>query len=149
LSSLPGGTYEAESQKLKAENGTGFPLSAVRFSKTDAMKLIAYPLAALLGLLGIVFVVGAQGQWLRIVVGVVLLAAAGALVWLALQRPKQTTTTVVQKIDLSGDVNLQELTCRSCGGSLGKDSVTVKAGAVFVNCPYCGAAYQLEEEPQW
>ena len=44
------------------------------------LKLIAYPLAVLLGLLGIVFVVGAQGQWLRVVIGVVLLAAGGAMV---------------------------------------------------------------------
>ena len=113
------------------------------------MKLVAYPLAALLGTLGIVFVVGSQGMVMRVIVGIVLLAAAGALVWLALQRPKQMTTTVVQKIDLSGDVNLQDMTCRACGGSLGKESVTVKAGAVFVHCQYCNAAYQLEEEPKW
>ena len=112
------------------------------------MKIIAYPLAVLLGLLGIVFIVGAQGSMMRVLVGAVLMAAGGALVWLARQQPEKTTT-VVQKIDLSGDVNLQEMTCRGCGGSLGKESVTVKAGAVFVNCQYCGAAYQLEEEPKW
>lgn len=113
------------------------------------MKLIAYPLAALLGLLGIMFVVGAQGQVVRVIVGVVLLAAGGALIWLARQQTKHVTTTVVQKIDLSGDVNVQELTCRACGGSLSKKSVTVEAGAVLVNCEYCGSAYQLEEEPKW
>jgi len=47
------------------------------------MTFVAYPLAVLLGLLGIVFVAGAQGQPMRVVVGVVLMAAAGALVWLA------------------------------------------------------------------
>ena len=113
------------------------------------MRVVAYLLAALLGMLGIMFVIGAQGQWIRVVVGVVLIAAAVALVWLARQQPKRTTTTIVQKIDLSGDVSLQDMTCRSCGGSLSKQSVTVKAGAVFVNCEYCGAAYQLEEEPKW
>ncbi len=113
------------------------------------MKLVAYPLAVLLGLLGVVFVAGAQGQAMRVVVGVVLMAAAGALVWLARQQVKQSITTVVQKIDLSGDVNLQDLKCRACGGTLSKESVTVKAGAVFVNCPYCETAYQLEEEPKW
>lgn len=113
------------------------------------MKLIAYPLAALLGLLGLIFTVGSQGEVLRIVVGVVLWAAAGAMVWLALQRPAESKTTLVQKIDLSGQVNLQELTCRGCGGTLGSDAVSVQAGAVFVQCPFCGAAYQLEEEPRW
>jgi len=113
------------------------------------MKLIAYPLAAVLGLLGLMFVVGAQGQPLRIVVGVILMIAAGAFLWLALRTPAEVKHTVVQKIDLSGDVRLQDLTCRACGGSLSEKSISVKAGAVFVNCEYCGAAYQLEEEAQW
>jgi hypothetical protein len=113
------------------------------------MKLISYILAVVIGFFGIMFVVGSQGQLLRVVVGVVLLAAAGALVYLTRVRPEPQQTTLVQKIDLSGDVNLQELKCRSCGGLLSEKSIEVKAGAVFVNCEYCGAAYQLEEEPKW
>ena len=46
-------------------------------------------------------------------------------------------------------MKLENLTCRACGGTLGKESVAVKAGAVFVNCQYCGAAYQIEEAPKW
>ncbi len=111
------------------------------------MKFVVYLLAVLLGLLGLVFVVGAQGQAMRIVVGLVLLIGAGTLVWMARMQPSRTT--VVQKIDLSGDVNLQDLTCRSCGASLSERSVHVQAGAVFVHCEYCGAGYQLEEEPKW
>ena len=113
------------------------------------MKLVAYPLAALLTFFGLMFVVGSQGMILRIVVGVILLIAAGALVVLALLKPKPSVTTVIQKIDLSGDVSLEDLKCRSCGGTLGKESVTVKAGAVFINCQYCGATYQIEEAPKW
>jgi len=113
------------------------------------MKLVAYPLAALLGFFGLMFVVGSHGKVMSIIVGVILFAAAGFLLWLALQKPKQSTTTVVQKIDLSGDVSLQDLTCRACGGTLGKESVAVRAGAVFVNCQYCGATYQIEEAPKW
>ena len=113
------------------------------------MKLVAYPLAVLLALLGLVFIVGAQGQIVRVVVGAVLLAAAGALIWLAHQQTQHVTTTTIQKIDLSGDVSVQEITCRSCGGTLSEKSLEVKAGAVFVHCEYCDAAYQLEEEPKW
>ena len=113
------------------------------------MKLIAYPLAAVLGLLGLMFVVGAQGQPMRIVVGLILIAAAGLLVWMSYLRPRPTSTTVVQKIDMSGDVKLQDLTCRACGATLSQKSLKVEAGAVFVHCEYCGAAYQLEEQPKW
>ena len=119
------------------------------FEKLSRMKLVAYPLAAVLGFLGVMYVAGALGQPMQIVVGVVLLIAAGALVWLALYKPRPAKTEIVQKIDLSGDVALETLTCQACGGSLGKESVAVKAGAVFVHCPYCGTAYQIEEEPKW
>lgn len=128
------------------------------------MKRLLYSLALFLGLLltpavgllGLMFVVGAQGVAMRMVVGVILVGVAAgllvtaiALVWLGAKGPKQPTTTIVQKIDLSGDVSLQEMTCQSCGGTLGKQSVAVAAGAVFINCEFCGAAYQLEEEPKW
>jgi Zn finger protein HypA/HybF involved in hydrogenase expression len=95
------------------------------------------------------FVVGAQGQSMRIVVGVVLMVAAGALILLALLKPKPIETTLIQKIDLSGDVNIEQMKCRSCGGILNKDSISVRAGGIFINCPYCGSAYQLEEAPKW
>jgi hypothetical protein len=110
-------------------------------------RMIAYVLAAALGALGLVFIAGAQGQVLRVVVGAVLLLGAGALVALSRLAPVHTTTT--QKIDLSGDVNVQDLVCRRCGGHLSQKSVSVQAGAVFVNCEYCGAAYQFEEQPKW
>jgi Zn finger protein HypA/HybF involved in hydrogenase expression len=116
------------------------------------MKLIAYPLAAFLTFFGIMFVVaGASGSGniLTIVVGVILLVSAIAFLWLAMMKPKPIETTLVQKIDLSGDVNIEQMKCRSCGGILNKDSISVRAGGIFINCPYCGSAYQLEEAPKW
>ena len=113
------------------------------------MKPVAYLLAAALGFLALMFVAGSRGDPTRIIVGVVLFVAAGALVWLAMHRVPHSTTTVVQKIDLSGDVHLEDMTCRSCGGSLSEKSVAVRAGAVFINCEFCGVAYQIEEEPKW
>ena len=111
------------------------------------LKTIAYLFAAFLGVFGLMFVVGSQGQALRIVIGIVLLGAGAALVYLSRIRPLHTT--LEQKVDLSGDVDVQSLQCKQCGGTLDKKSVTVNAGALFVNCKYCGATYQLEEEPKW
>ncbi len=108
---------------------------------------VVYALAVVIGFFGFIFIAGAQGQWLRVVVGIVLLGAAGALVYLF--RTKPQSTTVVQKIDLSGDVSLEHLTCRNCGSQLTAKSVRVEAGAVFVNCEFCGTSYQLEEAPKW
>ena len=40
-------------------------------------------------------------------------------------------------------------TCRNCGSTLTAKSVRVEAGAVFINCEFCGTSYQLEEAPKW
>ena len=113
------------------------------------MKIAVYLIAALLAFFGLMFVVGAQGQIMRFVVGLVLLVAAGVLIYLTRVQPKKEEITHIQKIDLTGDVQLEAMKCTSCGGSLGKDNLIVRAGAIFVDCPYCGASYQIEEAPKW
>jgi transcription elongation factor Elf1 len=80
---------------------------------------------------------------------VVLLIAAGAVVYLFRAKPQVTQSTVVQQIDLSGDVNLETMKCKVCGAPLAKDSLEVKAGAIFITCNHCGSSYQFEEEPKW
>ncbi|MGC9520661.1 MAG: hypothetical protein ACP5HG_02110 [Anaerolineae bacterium] len=115
----------------------------------NAMELLTYLIAAVVAFFGFMFVVGSQGQVIRIVVGLILFAAAGVLIYLTRVRPKHEEHTHVQKIDLSGDVQLEQLKCRSCGGALSKGNLEVKAGAIFVECPYCGASYQIEEAPKW
>ena len=77
--------------------------------------------------------------------------AMGAVLYVKFRRSKeaQGPQEIVQKIDLSGDIELEKLKCQNCGAELSKDSVTVREGAVFISCPYCGAAYQMVEEPKW
>ena len=113
------------------------------------MRIASYLLAAFLGFWGIIFLVGAsQGNpVLRVIFGVVLLGAAGFLLYLG--RLKAPQPTLIQKIDLSGDVAEEQLKCQACGGKLEPANLTVQGGAIFVKCPYCGTSYQLEEAPKW
>lgn len=113
------------------------------------MKVIAYIMASFLGLLGLIFIAGHQGQPMRIVVGIVLFAAAVVLVIAVRLQPKVEQRNIVQKLHLTGDVSLEQMSCRKCGGKLSDESVKVMAGAVFVSCPYCSASYQMEEEAKW
>lgn len=83
------------------------------------------------------------------VVGLLLVAGAGVLMYRSYRKGKEEGTTIVQKIDLPGDLSLERLKCKSCGATLSKDNIEVKAGAVVVTCPYCGTSYEIEEEPKW
>ena len=113
------------------------------------MKAVAFTLAGLLGLLGLVFIAGNQGQIMRVVVGLVLFAAAIALVVAVRLQPKIEQRNIVQNLHLTGDVSLEQMQCRKCGGKLSDESVKVQGGAVFVACPYCNASYQLEVAVKW
>ena len=58
--------------------------------------------------------------------------------------------TVVQKVDLPGDTELERWTCQSCGALLDGSSIQVaKDGSVIINCPYCQSSYQITEQPKW
>lgn len=113
------------------------------------MELVTYLIAAALAFFGLMFVVGMEGEIIRLIIGLVLMGAAGVMVYLTKMRPRKQETTVIQKIDLTGDVALEQMRCRSCNGTLSKDSIEVRAGAIFVHCPYCGSTYQIEEAPKW
>jgi hypothetical protein len=115
------------------------------------LKIAAYLLAAVVGALGVLFLVaaGQSNTAARLAIGVVCLLAAGALAALARLKPTHETHVHRMQIDLPGDVSLQQIDCRQCGGALSRKSLEVKAGAVFVHCEFCGAEYQLEEAPKW
>ena len=83
------------------------------------------------------------------VIGLLLVAGAGVLMYRSYRKGKEEGTTIVQQIDLPGDLSLERLKCQSCGATLAKDNIDVKAGAVVVSCPYCGTSYEIEEEPKW
>ena len=84
-----------------------------RFSGGD-MKIVSYLVVIVLALFGFIFIAGSQGELLRIVVGVILLAAAAVFVYMTRVKPQPSQTTVVQKIDLSGDVELEQIQCQNC-----------------------------------
>ena len=87
----------------------------------------------------------------RIVIAVICLTIGGGLLFFIpkWEAKKPEKIEMVQHIDLSGDISTEKLRCKNCGANLEKDSVTVKAGAVFISCPYCGSTYQITEEPTW
>jgi H+/Cl- antiporter ClcA len=81
-------------------------------------------------------------------IGIVGIIIGIALIAIAKYRHKKEVE-IIQKIDLPGDLSLENLKCKMCSAPLNKDSVEVKEGAIFIHCPYCGALYQIEEEPKF
>ena len=123
----------------------------VNVSSSSRLRIVFWGIALLMALMGLMFIIaaGQSNAVIRIAIGIVCLAAAGALVFLARMQPVQQTHVHKMELDISGDVSLEDAKCKFCGATLGTDSVNMAAGAVFINCEYCGASYQIEEAPKW
>ena len=85
-----------------------------------------------------------------LVAGVLMVGAGIFMIVLATRRSQpDASQNMTVKLDLPGEVKMEQMKCRSCGGMLKSDSVQLVNGAPVVTCPYCNTVYQLTEEPKW
>ena len=120
------------------------------------MRTAGYIIAAILIFFGVLFIWAAftpdnVHPFVSILKGVITVGVGLAIVVLIRKnepKPAQKIE-IVQKIDLAGKSLPEQMKCKQCGAPLSKDTVAVKEGAVFINCPYCQSTYQITEEPKW
>jgi len=92
---------------------------------------------------------GVQGG-IFMFIGVLMVIGGVVLVVSAVRKAKQETVqNVTVKVDLPGETKIEQMKCRSCGGTLTADNIKLVNGAPVVTCPYCNSVYQLTEEPKW
>jgi len=128
------------------------------------MGLIFLCVGGVLGAFGVLYILAAHAEdtatpGARLGVGTGLLVAGlvvwsvaavvAFLAWRRMQPKPEQKVTIRQEVELTGDIDLASLKCDKCNATLDKNAVTVKEGAVFISCPYCGAMYQVVEEPKW
>ncbi len=119
-------------------------------------KIIGYIVAGILLFFGVLWLLSAFSAETtspagRLVVGGLLVVIGLGLIFLVRMRepkPKQEIT-IHQQLDIGGDVDMEALKCESCGAQLDKSAISIVEGAAIVSCPYCGATYQIVEEPKW
>jgi hypothetical protein len=120
----------------------------------NAGKIVAIIGAVILVLFGALMVLGATNAqtgsigWLPFGIGFI--AVGLVIIFLAARQPAKTPdTNVTLNVDLPGNVKMDTIKCKSCGGTLSPEDITMVAGAPMVTCPYCHTSYQLTEEPKW
>jgi LPXTG-motif cell wall-anchored protein len=118
-----------------------------------AGRTIANIAAAVLIFFGVLFIWAAFGEESSpeyIAIGLATIMVGFGLIWFARRREQgEFKTEIIQKIELSGDVDLAKIKCDFCGGPLGSDDISMVAGAPVVKCPHCGSSYQITEAPKW
>jgi len=79
---------------------------------------------------GILFIIG-----LALIVGIYYIT----------RKPK----TVIQQLEISGQMKAAQIKCPNCGGSINADQIKIVSGVPYVKCPYCGTTFEVTEEPKW
>lgn len=117
------------------------------------MKIIAYIVAAILIFFGILFIWGSSISGpSQFFIGLVTVVIGLAIIFFVSRRSSakaEENQNVTLNIELPGNVSMDSIKCKSCGGTLSKDNISLVAGAPMVTCPYCKTSYQLTEDPKW
>ena len=106
------------------------------------------------GLLLVLGSTSSQGNsgWLTFGLGF-LVAGGGIAGWAVTGYMKQHKSTPEAQpgkmVDLPGEVKISQMKCASCGGAIDSSAVRIENHVPMVFCPYCGASYQVSEEPKW
>lgn len=110
-------------------------------------KIIALVWAGILFFLGIIFAIASsvRDTISRLIVAFLFFVAGFVLVYLASRRSK----TVIQKLEVSGDMKAVGITCPNCGASVDSSRIKIISGVPYATCPYCGRTFEVAEEPKW
>ena len=57
--------------------------------------------------------------------------------------------TVIQRLEVSGEMKAAQIKCPNCGGSINASEIKIVSGVPYVKCPYCGTTFEVTEEPKW
>jgi DNA-directed RNA polymerase subunit RPC12/RpoP len=81
----------------------------------------------------------------RLVIAVMLFAVSFAIVYYIARQPK----TVIQKLEVSGDMKAVAIKCPHCSASIDASAIKIVSGVPYATCPYCGHTFEVTEEPKW
>lgn len=85
---------------------------------------------------------------LRIIEGVILLVAGFGLAYIVYVFSRKPTT-IIQQVELSGQMKAAPLKCPTCSASIDTSKIKIVSGVPYATCPYCGNTFEVAEEPKW
>jgi DNA-directed RNA polymerase subunit RPC12/RpoP len=84
----------------------------------------------------------------RLIVGFLLFIIGIAVVfgiYYTTRKPK----TVIQQLEVSGQMKAVSIKCPNCGASVDANLIKIVSGVPYATCPYCGTTFEVTEEPKW
>lgn len=102
---------------------------------------------AVLFFFGIIFAIASTSvyTYTRLTVAVLMFIAAFVIAYYISRQP----TTIIQKVDFSGQMQTVALKCPNCSASIDANRIKMISSIPYATCSYCGHTFQVTEEPKW
>jgi len=100
---------------------------------------------AVLFFFGIVFALASVYEFTRLIVAALLFVVGFGIAYYITKKPK----TIVQKLELSGQMKAVALKCPNCSASVNASEIKIVSGVPYATCPYCGQTFEIAEAPKW
>jgi len=100
---------------------------------------------AVLLFFGIIFALASVYEPTRLIVAALLFAVSLGIAYYVTKKPK----TIIQRLELSGQMKVVALKCPTCSASVNADNIKIVSGVPYATCPYCGQTFEIAEEPKW
>ena len=81
----------------------------------------------------------------RLIIAAMLFVVGFGIAYYITKKPK----TIVQRLELSGQMKAVALKCPNCSASVNADKIKIVSGVPYATCPYCGQTFEVAEEPKW
>jgi hypothetical protein len=94
---------------------------------------------------GIIFAFATNYWPTGLFVSVLLFAVGFGIIYFVAKKPK----TVIQQLELSGEMKAVALKCPQCSASVEPTQIKIVDGVPFATCRYCGHMFEVAEEPKW
>ena len=101
--------------------------------------------AVILFFFGIIFALASVYAPTRLIVAMLLLIVGFGILYFAFKKP----TTIVQKLEVSGEMKAVALKCPNCSASVDANRIKIVSGVPYATCNYCGHTFEVTEEPKW
>lgn len=81
----------------------------------------------------------------RLIIAAMLFIVGFGIAYYITKKP----TTIIQKLEVSGEMKAVPLKCPNCSASVNPDQIKIVSGVPYATCPYCGQTFEVAEEPKW
>ena len=97
---------------------------------------------------GIIFALASAYAQIRLAVAAILFIAGFgiiAVMYILTRKP----TTIVQRVEFSGEMKAVPIQCPNCGASIPSKRIKIVDGVPYATCSYCKNTFEVTEEPKW